>query len=52
MNDAVIGWKVSYVISSEVENGASGPSDMDGKAARAAARKPGGERIKSLTVKQ
>jgi len=38
------------VISSEVENGATGESDMDGCAAEAAARESGDERVKSLTV--
>ena len=33
-----------------VENGASGASDMDGCAARAAARESGDERVKSLDV--
>ncbi len=37
-------------ISSEVENGATGESDMDGCAARAATRESGDERVKSLTV--
>jgi hypothetical protein len=31
----------------EVQNGASGTSDMDGCAAKAAAREPGDERVKS-----
>ena len=39
-----------FVISSEVENRATGKSDMDGCAARAAARESGDERVKSLTV--
>ena len=39
-----------FVISSEVENGATGKSEMDGCAARAAARESGDERVKSLTV--
>jgi hypothetical protein len=41
---------MSFVISSEVENGASGASDMDGDAARVAARESGDERVKSLPV--
>ena len=36
------------VIPSEVENGTSGTSDMDGCAARVAARESGDERVKSL----
>jgi hypothetical protein len=36
------------VIPSEVGNGASGTSDMDGCAARVAARESGDERVKSL----
>jgi hypothetical protein len=38
------------VIPSEVENGASETSDMDGCAARAAAGESGDERVKSLDV--
>jgi hypothetical protein len=38
----------SLVISTEVENGVSGTSDMDGCAARVAARESGDERVKSL----
>ena len=41
---------VALVISSEVENGASGTSDMDGCAARVAARESGDEQVKSLDV--
>jgi hypothetical protein len=36
------------VIPSEVENGASATSDIDGTAARVAARESGDERVKSL----
>jgi len=43
---------IGFFIPSEVENGASGTSDMDGNAARVAARESGDERIKSLTVNQ
>jgi hypothetical protein len=38
------------VIPTEVENRASGMSDMDGCAARAAARESGDERVKSFDV--
>ncbi len=41
---------MNFVISSGVENGASGTSDMGGSAARVAARDAGDERVKSLTV--
>ena len=40
------------VIPSEVENGASGTSDMDGNAAKVAARESGDEQVQSLITSE
>ena len=52
-NDAsqgCVGYQLTLVIPSEVENGASGTSEMGGCAARVAARESGDQRVKSLDV--